>query len=337
MWWILMSPVLAGTVFVGENGYIDTFDTRSFDVVRLGDAFPYYHHGMAHDETRNRLIISGIKLFQPMMYEVNPDTMDVWDIGYPVDLGITGMGRDPTTGTILGIGSTSNPGVYLSPRSTWFAPLTWGGLSADWYVPGNFLVTTDLTVGLLHAIDVQGTDTVLGPWPWSYSSGYFSGIAYDDDTKTTWFFETTARSLPTVGLDIESLRVVALGPRIAGIGAAGWIDDVPDQTPHLYVTGTCPGTMYITVVDATPGGQVLFGTSNRLRTTQVPSGPCAGTPIALRSPTPQVTLTAGPTGIASQEIQAPAGMCGRTLIQAIDLDTCLTTAVETVRNTWSPP
>jgi hypothetical protein len=282
-------------------------------------------------------MVVGESLFWPMVFEIDPDTLNVVDIGPPFDLGVRGLGWDPLTNTAIGVGYISHEGVYIGQESALAYPLTWGAKAADWYAPGNFLVATDLTVGMLHAIDLQGNDTVLGPWPFSYSSGNFSAAAYDDDTKITWFFDTVGYYRPTVGLDIESLRVVALGPFLSGHAAAGWIDDVPDQTPHLYVTGTCPGTMYITVVDATPGGQVLFGTSNRLRTTQVPSGPCAGTPIALRSPTPQVTLTAGPTGIASQEIQAPAGMCGRTLIQAIDLDTCLTTAVETVRNTWAPP
>jgi hypothetical protein len=334
---ILGSLAEAGTVYLG--GYdLQSFDTRTLHTATLANLFPYGFGGLASQPESNLLYGDGVASYWPTVFVVELSTLMVYDLGEPVSPYISGIGRDPVTDTIVGIGNAYERGLFLEPAGTLIAPLSWGGLAADWYPPGNYLLATDTDAGgLLHAIDLQGVDTVLGTWSWSENPpGYYSGIAYDEDTKLAWFFRENG-VLPAVGFDPETLRVVVLGPVVDASGAAGWTDDVPDQTPHLYVTGTCPGTMYITVVDATPGGEVRFGSSTRLRDTVVPSGPCAGTTTALRNPTARTSLIAGSNGVASVEFQASAAMCGRLMVQAIDIDTCLTTSVQTVQNTWTSP
>jgi hypothetical protein len=120
-------------------------------------------------------------------------------------------------------------------------------------------------------------------------------------------------------------------------GAAGSIDDVPAQTPELLVTGSCTGTMYVTVVDATPGGHVVIGSSARRGRKTVASGPCAGAQLDLRSPTPRYDLVANSYGIASTTVAGTPGMCGGAqLLQAMDVDTCLVTTVKPMQTAFFP-
>ena len=113
-------------------------------------------------------------------------------------------------------------------------------------------------------------------------------------------------------------------------GAGGSIDTVPAQTPELLVTGDCPGTMYITAVDATPGGHVQIGSSAAPGTRTLTGGPCAGAHLDLRRPAFRADLVANSYGIASTTLQATAPMCGNVLVQALDVGTCMTTSVRTV-------
>ena len=113
-------------------------------------------------------------------------------------------------------------------------------------------------------------------------------------------------------------------------GAGGSIDNVPAQTPELLVTGDCPGTMYITAVDATPGGHVQIGSSALPGTRTVTGGPCAGVHLDLRRPAFRADLVANSYGIASTTIQATAPMCGALAIQALDVGSCQTTSVRYV-------
>jgi len=51
--------------------------------------------------------------------------------------------------------------------------------------------------------------------------------------------------------------------------------------------------------------------------------------MGLRRPVPRFDLVANAYGIASTTFQASPQMCGRALLQAMDVDTCLTTQVRT--------
>jgi len=155
------------------------------------------------------------------------------------------------------------------------------------------------------------------------------GLAYDDDTNILIVF---SQATPWTWLiDPETFSVVGkiVMDRTAS-GAGGSIDNVPAQTPELLVTGDCPGTMYITAVDATPGGHVQIGSSAAPGTKTLTGGPCSGTRLDLRRPAFRADLVANSYGIASTTIQATAPMCGNVLVQALDVGTCMTTSVRTV-------
>ena len=140
------------------------------------------------------------------------------------------------------------------------------------------------------------------------------------------------------GVESESFRVVARVPTIGEYpdGGAGSIDDVPLQTPELLVSGYCPGTVYITAVDASPGGHVWIASGTVTGPRAVTSGACSGTMAGLRNPRPRFDLVANGVGVASTTIRATAQMCGRLQFQAIDADTCMATSVRSVPGTWVP-
>lgn len=101
----------------------------------------------------------------------------------------------------------------------------------------------------------------------------------------------------------------------------------PVSGPVLTATGTCPGSVSIQVIGATPGGQVPFVASPNLGTFTLPGGPCAGTDLGLANPRLLGVLTADGGGNISRTVQVPPAACGLYL-QALDVATCDPTNVE---------
>jgi hypothetical protein len=133
--------------------------------------------------------------------------------------------------------------------------------------------------------------------------------------------------------DPETFVPIARIHNLPSNAASGSRDTVPLQTPELLVTGACPGTIYVTLVDGTPGGQALFASSVPTGPRTITSGPCGGTPIGLRNPQMRGTLPIGNGGLAYTTFESTPGMCGNLHIQALDLDTCTPTQVRTVQTT----
>ena len=106
------------------------------------------------------------------------------------------------------------------------------------------------------------------------------------------------------------------------------IDDTPAQDPILFVSGTCPGELTVTVADATPGSTVQLVSSTRRGRATVPSGGCAGTRTGLAGPRLRASLVANDYGLATTVLQATAPMCGAAMLQALDVDSCLPTEVD---------
>lgn len=93
--------------------------------------------------------------------------------------------------------------------------------------------------------------------------------------------------------------------------------------PTITVSGACPGSMTLNVADATPGGGIallhgLPGSSTR------GTPPCAGLTIGLAHPRFVGFLSANALGNASLSFNAPARLCGRTIL-GVDIGTCTAT------------
>lgn len=93
--------------------------------------------------------------------------------------------------------------------------------------------------------------------------------------------------------------------------------------PSLAKSGTCPGSITLTVAGASPGGSVaiLHGPAGAFIK---PGPPCAGLALAMSVPTLGPMLTANGLGGAALTFNAPAGACGRT-VQAVDVAACAAT------------
>jgi hypothetical protein len=113
--------------------------------------------------------------------------------------------------------------------------------------------------------------------------------------------------------------------RVANANAEGYtVAATPG--PLLAATGTCPGTVNLRLVDATPLGtvRVLHGTARG--SFVVPGGPCAGTELGLAEPRLLRTVTADAEGRASGNVSPPQGACGR-FLQVLDQASCETSNV----------
>lgn len=89
----------------------------------------------------------------------------------------------------------------------------------------------------------------------------------------------------------------------------------------LSITGTCPGSMAISVSGASVNGSVALAYGNAGSWT-IPNGPCAGTVLDLAGvPTLAGFFNADAVGTLILAPNVPAGLCGKTL-QAVDMTTC---------------
>jgi hypothetical protein len=199
---------------------------------------------------------------------------------------------------------------------------------ADWCEECQAILALD------YSGDFYAIDPTAGSVLWRGFTPRFveAELAYDRDSRVLWGIDQGGWR---VGFDSTTLEEVAYLPGAgpAGFvyeGGAGSIDDVGPQTPELLVTGECPGTVYVTAVDATPGAHVQFASGTRLGRRAVRSGPCAGVAGGLANPVPRYDLVAGASGIASITFQATAPMCGALAIQALDVGSCQTTSVRYV-------
>jgi hypothetical protein len=107
------------------------------------------------------------------------------------------------------------------------------------------------------------------------------------------------------------------------IGFNTWMTD---GGPQLAKTGTCPGSVTLSVTGATPGGSVAMLSGPAGSFTQT-GNPCNGLTLQISTPTFHGFLLANGSGAASLTFNAPPSACGRT-VQGVDLSSC--TATNTV-------
>jgi len=88
----------------------------------------------------------------------------------------------------------------------------------------------------------------------------------------------------------------------------------------LSKSGTCPGTVQISVSGATPSSGVAFA-YGPAGSFALPPGTCAGTLLDISAPTLAGIITSDGSGNVAVAPNLPSGLCGLTL-QAVDISTC---------------
>ena len=330
---LFLATALAGTVFhVGEGGLVYSFDTRTMVSTPLIYGGPdVYQAGLAYDRADNALWLYGPwnpYIQNAVYYYIDLDAMtSVWA---PSVWGADALAFDPLLGEVVSVkqsGFRTVSGAYLGPGLDTFG--------ADWFDDGGFVVAINNADGGFYDVSTPGGPTYLGG-PLSRISSPL-GLAYDADTKMFLAFSSNGGVdliEPETFAHIGSFAFATFVPN----GAAGSMDNVPQQTPALIVSAPlgCPGPATVTVVDATPGGHVQVGSSTRLGRSTVRGGACAGTRLGLQRPTPRLDLVANSYGIAWTTFDAPAWMCGNLHVQAVDMDSCLATEVGTIETVVLP-
>ena len=97
----------------------------------------------------------------------------------------------------------------------------------------------------------------------------------------------------------------------------------------LEVTGTCPGTLEVTVTGVTPNGPIMVVAGVPNQSGMLPSGPCIGIFVDVGNPQLRGKGTADAAGTLILTPTVQSFSCGRGL-QAIDATTCNTTAAERI-------
>jgi len=200
-------------------------------------------------------------------------------------------------------------------------------VNAEYFPPLDIFIGVSGADSALMSVDGNGFGYIVSPFP----SGQYSlwgGLAWDSDLKLLWLLGFETNQYNFVALEPTNFTpVIYSSPDLPCYGATGAFDDVPRQTPALFVSGECPGELTVTIADATPGESVSVLSSGRLGGARVPAGTCSGTRTGLGQPRLRTTLVADSYGIATTQVQATPGMCGATLLQAVDVGSCLTTDV----------
>lgn len=338
MWLFWMvSWAWAGSVFATTlTGDLYEFNTRTMgSTYRAGGMGIGGYTGVAYDPDQNNVWVLTESPPVDALFRVDGTT---WSVNYAGYQGVfqDSLAYDPVAMALVSVG---NSGVMaLSPFRP-YVPLSQTGLqtsSADWFDDGGYIASIDSNTGFYYAIQPPAAPRVLNPWHAPYRINVI-GMAYDKDTKTFWVFDNTGG---VAVMEPEGFTAVAVMNAASGYdGAGGSIDDVPNQTPELIISSlACPnaGPALVTVVDATPGGHVQFGSSLQTGNHRIRRGGCVGTNLGLSNPTPRYDLVANSYGIASTRVNFTAAACGNLKIQAVDMDTCLPTSVQPVGYAFLP-
>jgi hypothetical protein len=216
--------------------------------------------------------------------------------------------------------------------------------SADHYSHGGY--TVGVAYGAGGALEMVGVMPGVAPWSLAPLPAVLDApqaAGYDGDLQVFWIQNAYGLSrhngetyFPTIGFDATTWSIVAKVWLPYSAGLAGSRDNIPFPYPALLVTGDCPGTMYVTLADGTPGGEAVFVSSNRHGSHAVSGGPCAGETVDLARPRERARLTIGSNGLASTSFEATAEQCSVLQVQAVDLATCVKTEVQTVQTAFIP-
>jgi hypothetical protein len=291
----------AGQLACASFGVVSSVDTRLEATSILGQT-QYDTGDIAYDPVGQVILI------------------EAYGVGVPDCL----LEFDPVTGQFICVGVMAGGGLAFSGSGF----LEFLHRNAEFFPPGNYYLSIDPNSRNIIGIDTLGGSWPVAPFPPAFSP-MWNAVAWDNDLNLIWLLSLD----PTlsVALNPTDFSVVAWsGLTSSCLAATTGIDDVPAQTPELFISGTCPGELTVSVADATPGSNIQLASGTRAGRRTVPSGPCAGTRTDLANPRPRATLVADAFGLATTYIQATDPMCGQWMLQALDEDSCLTTAARRI-------
>jgi hypothetical protein len=331
--WALVQTSAAGTLLYFDSGeaYVQAMDTRTLEVADFAPATGLGSPvaGLAFDGSDILWMHwqqgSGEIVWSSPPYAGALSWRGVFGDYYPDYYNTHAIAYDPVVGQVVVFAKGPGNGLYhLGGTRISDGPDVPRGATWDTNSGGFLVVEGDRD---LHAIVNYGAPVLVGTAPAAAQTDAF-GLAYDQDTNIIWLVTS---GLGVFGLDpftYEQVAWVPSGPR-ALYGATSYnYDPVPDFEPELLVTGTCPGEVFVTAVDHTPGGQVkIFSGTRPGALVSPPGAPCAGASLGMRNPVLRGTLTANSLGLASTKFQAPASMCGSWRFQAVDVSTCTPSSV----------
>lgn len=221
---------------------------------------------------------------------------------------------EPVPGIFHLAGSKIVDGVRFPAGATWDPNV------------GGFVVV-DRPTGDIYTILNYGPPQFVGAAPVAVANNTM-GLAYDRDDHILWLVTSIHGIFGLDALTYEQVAWLPSPPYGSYGGTSQNYDPVPAFEPELLVTGTCPGEVFVTAVDHTPGGQVkIFSGTRPGALVSPPGAPCAGASLGMRNPVLRGTLTANSLGLASTKFQAPASMCGSWRFQAVDVSTCTPSSV----------
>ncbi len=88
----------------------------------------------------------------------------------------------------------------------------------------------------------------------------------------------------------------------------------------LFINGGCPGTLTLSVTQATAGATVYFAYGFSSGSAPVPN--CPGLTVDIASPVVAGSSVADSTGYAAIQGYAPPAACGLVVVQAVDITSC---------------
>lgn len=273
---------LSVTPYNGGNAGIDT---------QCGEFF--YESGESYATNIGRTVgtSSRWEVYQPFVLN------DAWEL---CSIGLDGWyvtGSPDTFNATIYPEDPSNPG--LPDRGNPLIP------GADFNLGGS---------GFIEWIDLEVDPLCLEP-----DVMYFVGaVAPSDSHWSAIYRDASLFGMNSMSYSNDSYCCSAppIALRMRGNPGCGGIE--------LVLTGDCPGTITATSSGNTPGANVAFVYAFGEGNQRIPMGfPCAGTELGLNATAVLAgTVRADGSGVAAYSGRVPAGACGRTFVQTVDIGSC---------------
>ena len=160
------------------------------------------------------------------------------------------------------------------------------------------------------------TNRIVYAWITDLHTGMSDGV-----TLTDWYMEGGANGKPAP----TGFRFFAGGGN-GSDNAVAW-DNMSSESVDLLATldGNCPGAVQLNISGATPNGKVAIVVGTKPGPFINPNPPCQGITLDLKPPFlpgfPKI-IKANANGNISLRGKLAAALCGKVLVQAVDLTTC---------------